>query len=179
MIKESIIPNITVRRGSITTVQADAIVNPGNSFGYMGGGVAKAMKEIGGQVIEEEAITCSPIQVGDAAITTAGDLVAKKVIHAPITHNPGEKTDSFKIEFALDAAIDAAENEGMKSIALPAMGTGTGGLSEKEAAKTMVGLLKTTKYQSLETIILVAFTDSMAEFFEKELAKNSTLKKKN
>jgi O-acetyl-ADP-ribose deacetylase len=169
MIKEYIVPRVIVKRGSITTIQVDGIVNPANSFGYMGGGVAKAIKDIGGQVIEDEAIACAPIQVGDAAITTAGDLVAKKVIHAPTMHEPVEKTDSFKVESALEAALDAAENDGMRSIAIPGMGTGVGGLSRKEAAKTMVGVIKRRKYESLELIILVAHSEEMAECFEKEL----------
>jgi O-acetyl-ADP-ribose deacetylase len=169
MIKEYIIPHIIVKRGSIATVQADALVNPTSSFCVMGEGAGKAMKEIGGQAIEDEAIECAPVQVGDAIITAGGDLVAKKVIHTPLTHDPAQKTDSFNVESALEAAIDAAENESMRSIAIPAMGTGSGGLSRKEAAKTMVGVIKRKKFQSIETIILVAHSEEMAELFEKEL----------
>ena len=56
--KETIIPMVVVRKGSITTVQVEAIVNPANSFGFMGGGVAGVLKKVGGQEIEDEALSC-------------------------------------------------------------------------------------------------------------------------
>jgi O-acetyl-ADP-ribose deacetylase (regulator of RNase III) len=40
----------------ITQQTVDAIVNPANSLMIMGGGVAGAIKRIGGKEIEEEAI---------------------------------------------------------------------------------------------------------------------------
>ena len=46
---------LVVKRGDITQVSCDAIVNPANSFGYMGGGVAGAIKRVGGVEIEKEA----------------------------------------------------------------------------------------------------------------------------
>lgn len=74
---------IEVLLGSLLDVKADAIVNPANSYGYMGGGVAGVIKRAGGEEIEREAIKKAPIPVGSAVITTAGRLPFKGVIHAP------------------------------------------------------------------------------------------------
>jgi len=79
---------ITIEQGDITTLEVDAIINPANSYGYMGGGVAGAIKEIGGQEIETEAVAKAPIPIGSAVITTAGSLKAKHIIHAPTMEQP-------------------------------------------------------------------------------------------
>lgn len=164
-IKESIIPKIEVRKGSITTCQVNAIVNPANSFGYMGGGVAGVIKRVGGRIIEDEAINQAPIQVGEAVLTSAGDLICHKVIHAPTMHNPAEKTDAHKVFCATKAALELADNEGFKSIAIPGMGTGVGGLDKKEAAKIIVKAIKQTKFQNLEKILLIDVDNEMINAF--------------
>jgi len=55
---------IKVILGDITGIEADAIANPANSLGIMGGGVAKALKIAGGEEKEKEAPTKDPIHVG-------------------------------------------------------------------------------------------------------------------
>jgi O-acetyl-ADP-ribose deacetylase (regulator of RNase III) len=163
--KESIIPKIEIRKGSITTCQVHAIINPANSFGYMGGGVAGVIKKVGGQVIEDEAIAQAPIQVGEAVLTSAGDLICHKVIHAPTMHNPAERTDAHKIFCAAKAALELADNEGFRSIAIPGMGTGVGGLDKKEAAKMIIRAIKQTKFKSIEKILLIDIDGEMISAF--------------
>ncbi len=165
MMKETITPKIEVRKGSITTCQVQAIVNPANSFGYMGGGVAGVIKKVGGQIIEDEAISQAPIQIGEAVLTTAGDLICHKVIHAPTMHNPAEKTDAHKVLCATIAALELAEQEGLKSIAMPGMGTGVGGLDKREAAKAIIKAIRQTKFQNMERILLVDIDDEMVDAF--------------
>jgi O-acetyl-ADP-ribose deacetylase (regulator of RNase III) len=167
--KKTIIPRIEVKKASITTCEVQVIVNPANSFGYMGGGVAGVIKKVGGDIIEEEAISKAPIQVGEAAITGAGDLVCKNVIHAPTMHNPAERTDAHKVFCATKAALELADSEGFRSIAIPGMGTGVGGLAKPEAAKAMLKAIKSVKFQSLERIILIDIDEEMVEAFEKAL----------
>jgi O-acetyl-ADP-ribose deacetylase (regulator of RNase III) len=167
--KEFIIPKIEVRKASISTAQVHAIVIPTNSFGLMGDGVAEAIKKIGGQSIEDEAIENAPIQVGCAAITGAGDLVCNKVIHAPIMHNPAERTDSHKLMCAISAALELADDEGMRSIAIPGITTEDYGLKKDEAAKTIIKAIKRTKFRSIEKIILVDTDDEMVLAFQKNL----------
>ncbi|MBN2459302.1 macro domain-containing protein [Candidatus Woesearchaeota archaeon] len=159
------IPDIIVKNSSITTCEVEAIVNPANSFGYMGGGVAGVIKKVGGDIIEEEAISKAPIQVGEAAITGAGDLVCKKVIHAPTMHNPAERTDPHKVFCATKAALELADNEGFRSIAIPGMGTGVGGLKKTEAAKSMLKAIKSIKFKSIERIILIDIDEEMVGAF--------------
>lgn len=65
-------PDIRVVVGDITDFNGDAVVNPANSFMIMGGGVAGAIKRIGGGQIKAEARKCAPLPVGKAVVTGAG-----------------------------------------------------------------------------------------------------------
>lgn len=71
---------ISVITGDITRLEVDAIVNPANSMLIMGGGVAGAIKRVGGKEIEDEALKYAPVPVGKAIATKAGKLKAKYVI---------------------------------------------------------------------------------------------------
>lgn len=164
-------PVIEVKKASIATIDVDAIVNPANSFGYMGGGVAGVIKRVGGNIIEEEAIQQAPIQIGQAVLTSAGDLVCEKVIHAPTMHNPAELTDPHKVLCAVKAALELADKEGFKTLAMPGMGTGVGGLDKQEAANTIVKAIKEMKFKNLKKIILIDIDDEMVNAFEGALEK--------
>lgn len=160
---------INIQKGSITTLDVDAIVNPANSYGYMGGGVAWVIKEVGGQVIEDEAMSLARFHIGEAVLTTAGDLVARHVIHAPTMEEPAEKTNSTNVQHATQAALELAEKQQFRKIAFPGMGTGVGGVDKKEAAKVMVDAIRAFSGQYLEEVILVAKEDDMYKAFEETL----------
>src|SRR3954469_9477940 len=82
---------IHLAKTDITTLAVDAVVNPANSLGIMGGGVAGALSRRGGPTIQREAMSLAPIAVGAAVVTNAGQLHAKRVIHAPTMEQPGTK----------------------------------------------------------------------------------------
>jgi O-acetyl-ADP-ribose deacetylase (regulator of RNase III) len=160
---------IRVVQGDITKLKfkVDAIVNPANSFGYMGGGVALAIKNAGGEEIEREAVSKAPIEIGKAVATTAGKLNAKFVIHAPTMKNPAGETDEEKIKLATLAALRCAEEKGVKSIAFPGMGTGVGGIPYEVAAKAMVEAIKEfiRINGNISEILLVGYNEKLAEKF--------------
>jgi len=129
---------VSIITGDITRLEVDAIVNPANSMLIMGGGVAGAIKRVGGKEIEDEALKSAPVPVGKAIATNAGKLKAKYVIHAPTMEKPAMQTTADNVKLAMKGALNCAENLGIKSVAFPGMGTGVGGLSLEEASKTMV-----------------------------------------
>ena len=159
---------IEVKRGDITKEECDAIVNPANSLGIMGGGVALAIKRAGGDEIEKEATSKAPIKVGSAIATTAGKLKCKYVIHAPTMEKPAMKIGVENVKLATRAALNLARELGIKSIAFPGMGTGVGGVPLEEAAKAMIEECK--KYEDLE-IRLIAFDEDLYKAFKKFLVK--------
>lgn len=160
--------SLTVKKGDITRVVCDAIVNPANSFGYMGGGVAGAIKRAGGNKVEKEAVSKAPIQVGSAVATTAGSLPCRYVIHAPTMEQPAMRTDKEKIREATEAAFLTAKKLGVKQIAFPGMGTGVGGVKPGDAARVMLSVAKEF-INDFERIVFVDVNDEMVNAWKKEL----------
>ena len=158
---------IFVLEGDITKMDVDAIVNPANSFGFMGGGVALAIKRAGGEEIEREAVKKAPIPVGKAVVTTGGRLNCK-VIHAPTMVRPG-RTSIDNVRRATGAAIRAAIEKGFKSIAIPGMGTGVGRVDYNEAAKAMIEEIRELAAQFDIKVYLVDLDDKMVEAWRNHL----------
>jgi O-acetyl-ADP-ribose deacetylase (regulator of RNase III) len=136
---ELVINKTTIKlvHGDITLFATDAIVNAANNHLWMGGGVAGAIKHVGGKIIEEEAVRLGPIPIGEAVITGAGNLKAKYVIHAA---GMGQdlQTDAEKIALATRSSLFRAKQYHLTSIAFPAIGTGVGGFPTDMAAEVMV-----------------------------------------
>ena len=133
---------IKVRHGDLTKQAADAICNPANSLMFMGGGAAGALKRVGGEEIERGALKHAPVPVGKAVATTAGNLKARWVVHAPTMERPAMRTTGEKVYRATKAALECAEAAGAKSIVIPGMGTGVGMISCENAAEAMVKAIK-------------------------------------
>ena len=158
---------ITILHSDITQITADAIVNPANSYGYMGGGVAGALKKFGGIEIEQEAAEQAPIPIGHAVLTRAGLLKCRQIIHAPTMHQPAEPTTSGNVREATRAALQLADDEGFEKIAMPGMGTGVGKLGKLEAAKAMFAEILNFEPQHLKEIVLIDHGKEMVQAWKK------------
>jgi len=159
---------IIVEKSDLTKMSCDAIVNPANSYGYMGGGVAGAIKRVGGNEIEKEAISKAPIDVGSAVATTSGLLPCKYVIHAPTMKRPAMRIDVENVRLATKAALETGLKLNLKSIAIPGMGTGVGGVSTEKAAEVITKLAKEFE-NKFDKIFLIDRNDEMIESFKKFL----------
>ena len=160
---------IEILLDSILNTDVDAIVNAANSIGYMGGGVAGVIKRAAGDVPEKEAVKNGPTEVGKACLTTAGRLDYTGIIHAPTMEQPAMRIPSENVYKATKAALELAEKEGFKSIAIPGMGTGVGGVSVEDAAKKMMQAIKEFKGTNLKKIILVDIDGEMVSAWEEQL----------
>ena len=165
--------NLIIERGDITDREVDAIVNAANSHLWMGAGVAGAIKKKGGVIIEEEAVRQGPIEVGEAVLTTAGNLAATHVIHAAAM-GQDLRTDAQKIAQATRSSLALAEKHKLASIAFPALGTGVGGFPPTQAAEAMLGAvlehLKATN-TTLEKIVFVLYQEEAYKAFSDVLTR--------
>lgn len=109
--------------GNIVLMEVEAIVNAANKSLILGGGVAGAIRGFGGSTIQEECNKIGPVEVGEAVLTSGGNLKAKYVIHAvgPVY---GEGDEDEKLTNATLNSLKTADKEKMKSIAFPAISTG-------------------------------------------------------
>ncbi len=162
---------IEVKRGDLTKQATDATCNPASSLMCMGGGAAGALKRMGGEEIELEALKQAPVPIGNAITTTAGKLQARRVVHAPTMERPAMRTTGEKVYRATRAALECAEAVGAKSIAIPGMGTGVGGVPFDGAAEAMIKALKefAPAAKSLKEIVLCDLSEEMVDAWERAL----------
>jgi O-acetyl-ADP-ribose deacetylase len=160
---------IEIQQGDITKVAADAIVNPANTYGWMGGGAAGAIKQVGGAEIEEEVIEKAPLEIGKAIATKAGKLPYKAIIHAPTMESPTETAQEYNVRMSVRGALLLADDQKLKTLAMPGMGTGVGNFPKDQAAKAMMEEIKGFNPINLEKIILVDLNKDLVAAWKKEL----------
>jgi len=163
---------ITLYQGDITQLATVAIVNAANNYLWMGAGVAGAIKRVGGVEIEREAVSKGPIPVGEAVATGAGRLKARYVIHAAAM-GQDLLTDAEKIRAATVNSLKRANELGLKSIAFPALGTGVGGFSYRQAAEVMIEAIRRhlAGETTLEEVVLALYGQQAYDAFAAELAR--------
>lgn len=123
--------------GDITDMDTDAIVNAANAALVLGGGVAGAIRRKGGPRIQEECDRVGGTFVGGAVITTGGNLKARHVIHAVGPRN-GEGDEDNKLRNATVNSLKVADENGLRSIAFPAVSTGIFGFPVDRCADIML-----------------------------------------
>ncbi len=154
---------ITVIHDDITRQDVDAIVNPANSYGFMGGGVAEAIAKLGGDEIELEAASHAPIPVGSAIITSPGRLRCRHIIHSPTVEQPGGNSSPEMIAEATRAALHCAEENQIARIAFPGLGSGVGGVAKDPAAKAMLEAIANFETKTIQEILLVDTDEDMVK----------------
>ncbi|MBC7347854.1 MAG: macro domain-containing protein [Clostridia bacterium] len=130
--------------GDLTKVEADVLVNAANGLGPMGGGVAGALRRAGGEEIEKEAIAVcrrEDPQPGDVYVTGAGKLRARYIFHAVTMKRPGEPSSPAVVEKCLHSLLAKAREYGVKSLAVPALATGVGGVPREAVADAFARVL--------------------------------------
>lgn len=128
---------IELVQGDITESDTDAIVNAANSELILGGGVAGAIRKKGGPAIQEECNAIGHCAVGDAAVTSAGNLNARYVIHA-VGPRWGEGDEECKLRNATLNSLKRADEKKLASITFPALSTGIFGFPMEPAAQIMI-----------------------------------------
>jgi len=140
-------------RGDITKIEADVIINAANTELIHGGGVALAIAKAAGKDLIKESKEIGFVQIGDFAVTTAGKLKAKKVIHIPtIDYVNNKKITYEELEKVLEKVFKYCQENNFYKIASPLLGTGVVGL-EKEKVKEIIKNLS-GKFTNLEVIIV-------------------------
>lgn len=160
--------------GDITGRNVDAIVNAANSYLQHGGGVAGAIVRKGGHVIQEESDRIGFVPVGHAAITGAGKLPCKYVIHA-VGPRMGEGDEDNKLKNAVLSSLMLASGKALKSISIPAISSGIFGFPKDRCAEILVretlNYLKENPQSSLEEAEFCIYDDLTMRHFRKEFEK--------
>jgi O-acetyl-ADP-ribose deacetylase (regulator of RNase III) len=159
---------VTLVRGDITAQAVDAIVNAANSTLLGGGGVDGAIHRKGGPSIKEECralrSTRYPdgLPAGNAAVTGAGALPARWVIHTvgPVWRG-GAEGEAALLASAYSRALEEAAAAGARTVAFPAISTGAYGYPLEEATRTAIhaiGDFLRAQAEALDEVRLVTFS---------------------
>lgn len=164
---------IRIMIGDITDRDTDAIVNAANSYLKHGGGVAGAIVKKGGQIIQEESDKIGYLPTGFAAITTAGALKAKYVIHAvgPIW---GQGQEEEKLRNAVLNSLKIADEYNLTSLSFPAISSGIYGCPKDMVARILIGTaLEYLKKENttLKVIEFCLFDEETYRYFKSEFDK--------
>ncbi len=123
-------------RADITTLDVDAIVNAANARLLPGGGVDGAIRRAGGPELNAALAGIGHCAPGSAVITPGFRLPARFVIHtvAPIWRG-GDDEEERLLASCYSSSLKLADENGIVSIAFPAIGTGAYGWPAKRAAE--------------------------------------------
>ena len=162
---------VRIVEGDITLLDVEAVVNAANKNLQLGGGVAGAIRRRGGPAIQAECDRLAPIEVGEAAITGGGNLMARYVIHAVGPVN-GEGDEEAKLARATLSSLRIAVERKIKSLAFPAISTGVYGFPLQDCSRIMLRVsldfLKKNSYP--REIVFCLYGAEAYEVFRKTLA---------
>ena len=167
---------VKILKGDITKIEVDVIVNAANSSLLGGGSVDGAIHRAGGKAVLED---CQAIRnkqgkckTGEAVITTAGHLPAKKIIHTvgPV-YNGGKRLEKEKDDLAncYLNSLKLAEANGLQSIAFPNISTGIYRFPKGLAAQIALEAIANFDSEIIETVVFICFDDENYTIYKRLL----------
>ena len=156
---------IEIYEGDITTLAVDAIVNAANEQLAPGGGVCGAIHAAAGPELAEACRAIGHCPTGEARITPGFLLPAKFVIHAvgPVWQG-GEHDEAEHLANAYRACYRLADEQGIRSIAFPAISTGVYGYPKRQAASIALSAMQGQQEQ-FDEIIACCFGAEDADLY--------------
>ncbi|MEK7817117.1 MAG: macro domain-containing protein [Actinomycetota bacterium] len=147
---------VKYQKGDITKIEADVIVNAADTRLHHGGGVALAIARAAGPALEEESKAAAYCPLGEFAVTTAGNLKAREVVHIPtIDYTRGAVKISYKdLALAWSRVLKHCSESGYKTIATPILGGGVVGLDKEKVREILAA--EAERHNEI-TVIIVEF----------------------
>lgn len=148
--------------GDIADQDTDAVVTAAHWRLNKGNGTDGTIHTKGGPRIYEECRRIGGCPIGDAVITTGGDLRARHVIHAvgPVWRG-GDEHEPELLASAYRRSLEVAVQHGLRSISFPSISTGAFvypiRLAAPIALKTIIQFLEKEQH-SLDEVRMVLYT---------------------
>jgi O-acetyl-ADP-ribose deacetylase (regulator of RNase III) len=167
-----VVNSVEIFKGDITKQKVDAIVNAANTTLLGGGGVDGAIHRVAGIELLDECKKLGGCKTGEAKLTRGYNLPAKNIIHTvgPVW-NGGKNNEDELLAKCYRNSLKLAVENGIKSIAFPAISTGAYRFPLDRATK--IAIDEVTKFlnanDEIEKVIFVAFDESTYHCYKKKL----------
>jgi O-acetyl-ADP-ribose deacetylase (regulator of RNase III) len=146
---------IRLQHGDLTALPVDAFVFYAREDLAIGSGYGTAIQSRGGPSVKQEVEKIGRIRMGEAVITGAGEMNARRIIHAcgPKFQEPEMEK---KLRQCVESALKVADKAGIRTLAFPPMGTGFYGVPLDLSAGVMLDSIKAflQKDVSLQEVII-------------------------
>lgn len=160
---------IEIITADITTLDVDAIVNAANSSLLGGGGVDGAIHSAAGPLLLQFCRTLKGCRTGEAKISPGFNLPARRVIHTvgPVWKG-GDNYEASLLQACYRNSFEIALENGVRSIAFPAISTGVYGFPKRQATEIAVAAM--LEYADrFEHIIACCFSEADAGLYRQVL----------
>lgn len=149
----------------------EAVVNSANPNLRMGSGVAGAIHMAAGPELEDYCESLAPLGLGKVVITPGFNLPNRWVIHTVAVSFLNHPNPELVLAQAIDAALKVANEQGIHSLAMPAIGTGVFRCPPELSADYTAQALAWHASQgtSLQRVRICVMTEAMKETFERAL----------
>lgn len=140
---------VEVVEGNFVDLPCDAIVSPANSFGDMGGGIDKVIDDFHEGAAQTAVMAAiaeqffGELPVGSALIVELKRSRLPFIVVAPTMRTPSVVAGTINAYLAMRAALVAVTRHNLtqesriRSLAIPGLGTGVGGMPYEEASEQM------------------------------------------
>ncbi|MCC6875488.1 MAG: macro domain-containing protein [Sandaracinaceae bacterium] len=160
--------DVIVLQGDIATVEADGIVNASNVRLELGAGVSGALAKAVAHpdALQADMRSRAPIEPGQVVATNAHGLRSTRLL----LHAATASGDEDAVARAYREALDLAERLRLQSLALPSLGSGTGGLAPVRSAALLRDALEAREsFTSLRRVLCVLYDGETADIFAERL----------
>lgn len=162
---------ISFTKGNLLESQAEALVNTVNTVGVMGKGIALQFKERFPEnfKVYKQAVDKKLLSIGKLLVHREETLLhgSKLIINFPTKIHWRNPSKMGYIELGLDALRELILNEGIRSIAIPPLGAGNGGLNWNQVRELIVQKLEDLDCE----IIIYEPSEAIQEALKKERVK--------
>lgn len=170
-------PTLKVLRQDITKLTVDVIVNAANSSLLGGGGVDGAIHRAAGPELVHACRSLGGCKTGDAKITNAYRLPAKRVVHTvgPVWRD-GAQDEPALLSSCYRSSLELVAREGLRSVAFPCISSGIYGYPLALAADVAIATVREFLLQpsSIESVVFCCFSQGDFEVYEALLRRPAT-----